>query len=251
MTTMKTELFQTPVHPSQGLFSVMEDKINALGFDGVLYSFYPKPMYMNQNIQPVLQHSGSFTPFIGRYVEKNYGNRDFVLRMALQGRTDPVDWWQEIEQGNVSPEEQEVTQDARDNFGIQNGLSIPVLYGTFAIAGISVISSESDKAKFQALKAQSLDSLCDIATNYHSEVIKSTKELHFFILPLLESLNDTKRKVLKHLVSGQPMKTIEDIHGVKQRYAEKVLLDIRKEFGGITANELIYILGMINILEYL
>ncbi len=251
MTTMKTELFQTPEHPSQGLFSTLEDKINALGFDGVLYSFYPKPMYMNQSIQPVLHYSDSFAPFVAHYIEHNYGNRDFVLNMALQGRTEPVDWWQEIEQGNVSPEEQEVTQDARDNFGIQHGVSIPVLYGTFAIAGISVISSEPDKAKFQALKAQSLDSLYDIATYYHSKVIKSTKELHFFILPLLESLNDTKRKVLKHLVSGQPMKTIENIHGVKQRYAEKVLLEIRKEFGGITVNELIYILGMINILEYL
>ena len=248
---MKAELFQAPTLYSQSLFKALEDKINALGFDGVLYSFYPKPMYMNQNIQPVLHYSDRFAPFVGHYIENNYGNRDFVLRLALQGRLEPIDWWQEIEQGNVSPEEQEVTQDARDQFGIQHGLSIPVLFGTFAIAGISVINTNSNRAEFPTRKEASLEALYEIATHYHSEVIKSSKALHFFILPLLESLNDTKRKVLKHLISGKPMKTIEDVYGVKQRYAEKVLLDIRKEFGGISANELIYILGMINILEYL
>ncbi len=75
--------------------------------------------------------------------------------------------------------------------------------------------------------------------------------MSLFIQPLLERLNDTRRKVLKHLVSGHPMKTIPDTSGISQRYAEKVLIDVRKEFGNISTNELIYILGMVHIHEHL
>jgi len=248
---MKHELFEAQSLYSQKLFDELNFKISEMGFNGVLYSFYPKPMYMNKTIQPVLHYSDSLSPFIAHYIENNYGNSDFVLRLALEGRSEPVDWWHEVHHGGVSRAEKRVTEDARRYFNIQHGLSIPVLFGTFAIAGISVISHNPDEAYFQRLKNKSINKLRKLATQYHSEIIKSTKELNYFILPLLENLTPTKRKVIKHLLSGHPMKRIEEIYGIKQKYAEKVLADIRQEFGGISANELIYILGMINIIEYL
>ena len=79
----------------------------------------------------------------------------------------------------------------------------------------------------------------------------SQEGMRFFIEPLLERLNDTKRKVLKHLLSNQPMKTIPETEGISQKYAEKVILMMRKEFGDISTNELLYILGMVHIHQYL
>ena len=225
--------------------------IKQLGYDGVLYSFFPRPMYLNSKIQPVLQFSESYGPFVSHYLENNFGNRDFILRLALEGRNTPIDWWQEIASGDVLPEEAEVTRDARQKFGIQQGISIPVLSGSFAVAGISVFSKSGTDLDFTELNDKSLEALTKLASNYHTRIIMSQEDMRFFIEPLLKRLNDTKKKVLKHLLSNQPMKTIPETEGISQKYAEKVILIMRKEFGDISTNELLYILGMVHIHQYL
>lgn len=241
----------TPCHPFGETFTTLTGVINDLGFDGVLYSFYPKPMYMNQGIQPVLHYSANFAPFVAHYIKNDYGNRDFVLRLALQDWKKAIDWWEEIHAGHVTCEERAVTEDAKKNFGIQYGLSVPALRGTFAIAGISVISKNENLDHFQKLKKSNLAQLFDIASEYHATVINSKESLRFFIQPLLESLNATQKAVLKHVLTGRPMKSIPRTSGITPKYAENVLANIRQEFGKITTNELIYILGMVNIHEHL
>ena len=232
-------------------FDTLISKINGIGFDGVLYSFFPKPMYMNEKIQPVLQYSESFAPFVAHYLNNNYGNRDFILRLALEGRSEAIDWWEEIQAGKISADEAEVTQDAKENFDIHHGLSIPVLYGEFAVAGISLVSFTDDLDRFASIKSQNLEEITELASGYHSKIIMSREEMRFFIEPLLERLNGTKKKVLKHMMSGQPMKTIQNTVDISPKYAEKVIFKMRKEFGDISTNELIYILGMVHIHEYL
>ncbi|WP_158278772.1 autoinducer binding domain-containing protein [Leucothrix arctica] len=233
-------------------FSELTKDITSLGFDAVLYSFFPRPMYINAKIQPVLHFSEAFAPFVSNYLTNDYGNRDFILRLALEGRQGTVDWWEEINSGNVTKEEQEVTIDAKQNFGIHHGLSIPILSGSFAISGISVISKNPDLSHFQEIKEQSLDALKELASDYHTKIIMSQNDVRFFVLPLIEQLNDTKKKVIKHLMSGKPMKNISDTYGgLTPRYAEKVVIEIRKEFGDISKNELIYILGMIHVHQFL
>lgn len=154
-----------------------------LGFDGLLYSFYPKPMYMNSKIQPVLYFSPDFAPFVRHYWENDYGNRDFVLRMALEGKEKIIDWWDEIDAGRVTPAERTVAEDARQNFGIHYGLSIPVLRGTFAIAGISVISKREDRRHFETLKLATTDTLRNAAKDYHAKIMRSKEELRFSCIP--------------------------------------------------------------------
>ena len=232
-------------------FATLTKAVSDLGFDGVLYSFYPKPMYMSKDVQPVLHYSASLAPFVAHYIQHNYGNRDFVLRLALQDWKKAIDWWEEINAGHVSREERAVTEDARKHFGIQYGLSVPALRGTFAIAGMSVISKNQSLAHFQNLKKTHLAQLFTLASDYHATVINSKESLRFFIQPLLENLNTTQKTELKHLLTGKPMKTIPHTFGIAPRYSEIVLLGIRQEFGNITSNELLYILGMVNIHEYL
>ena len=232
-------------------FDTLIKQIEQLGFDGVLYSFLPMPVYMNTKIQPVLQYSDSLAPFITHYMKNNYGNNSFIIRLVLAGRRDPIDWWEEENAGNLSQSEGDIIRDAKLNFGIHNALAIPVLTSSFAIAGVSVISMSEDRGHFEKLKSQSLEQLKEYASNHHTKIIMSREDMRFFIEPLLARLNDTKKKVLLHLVSGQPMKTISETHGISHRYAEKVILNMRKEFGDISTNELLYILGMVHIHEYI
>lgn len=222
-----------------------------LGFDGVLYSFIPKPIYANKEIQPRLEYSKRFVPYVSHYLKHDYGRNDFVIRLCSEGRSEPIDWWEEINAGNLSDAERVVTEDAKNLFGIHEGLSIPVPSGKFAIAGISVICIKEDADYFQKIKHESLNTLQTYANAYHANVVQSHKKMQSFIYPLIDSLSDTKKKVLKHLISGQPMKTIPHNYGISQRFAEKTLIGIRKDFGNISTNELMYMLGMINMDEYL
>lgn len=232
-------------------FKHLTEEVGELGFDGVLYSFYPKPLYVDKNIQPMLHFSDVFAPFVEHYIKNDYGNRDFVLRLAMKGRRKPIDWWHEINAGNVSPEERGVTEEARELFDIQYGLSIPVLSGVYAIAGISVVSRNKDPEYFATLKDSTLKDLKILANEYHGKVLLMKEELQFFIRPLLENLNETKKEVLRHLILGQPLKSIERRYDISEGYAEQVLMKIRRDFGGISRNELLYILGMMNMYEYL
>lgn len=76
------------------------------------------------------------------------------------------------------------------------------------------------------------------------------KELCAYMSPFVTSLSGTKKKVLKHLMSGQPMKNIPQ-SGVTYKYAEKLVIHMRNDLGGISTNELLYIMGMIKIHKYL
>ena len=47
------------------------------------------------------------------------------------------------------------------------------------------------------------------------------------------------------------MKYISDNEDITTRYAEKLLIELRKQFGNISTNELIYLLGLLNISEHI
>jgi hypothetical protein len=208
-------------------------------------------MYLNLKVQPVLQFSNSFSPFVNHYLEQNFGNRDFVLRLASEGRATPIDWWEEIDLGGVTAKEKEVTLCARNDFGIYNGVSIPLTYGKFAIAGISIITFSKDISKFRSTIKNSFNKIQSLALMHHHSVISSKHDLQFFINPLLESLTPKKKMVLKQLTTGRSLTEIEHHYPISRRYAEKLLLQLREDFGGISTNELMYILGTTHLEEYL
>ena len=254
---MKTnQQLSTPsIQPSAfgQVFDKLTEDITSCGFEGVLYSFFPRYLYLNEKVQPILHYSDALAPFVDHYLQNNFGNHDFVLRMALEQKTKkPIDWWEEIRAGNVSPEEQKVTNTAKRKFGIHHGLSIPALSGTFAIAGISAVSKNEDLKHFKQLRESCEEKLFKLAAEYHSQMMRSHEEVRFFLTPLLERLNTTQKKVLKHLLSSKPMKAIPDTYqGLSPKYAEKVLYNLRIEFGGISTPELCYLLGMAHAHEYL
>ena len=233
-------------------FDELDQKIKNLGFDGVIYSFYPKTFHKNQDFQPIIQFSESYAPFVEHYIKQNYGNRDFVLRLAFRGSRKFIDWWEEINKGVVKKDEQEVTYDARDNFGIQNGLTIPILKGADAIAGISVISFNPSLETFQNLKAETLEQLIIYADEYHAKILSSNDQICYFFESIVENFDLPKKQVLKHVLLGKSFKNIDETApDISPKYAEKILANIRKEFGNIKTPQLIYLLGRMDAEKYL
>jgi hypothetical protein len=232
-------------------FIELKKNVRELGFDGVLYSFFPRAMYLNSKTQPLIHYCNTFEPFVRHYFENNYGNNDFVIRLISERGIEPIDWWQEITNGNVTREERKVTLDAKNNFNIENGLTVPVLSGSFAMSAISVISRNGDSDYFQEIKNSHIEELQELAIDYHFYILSSCERVRFFVEPLFVNLNQTKKNVIRHLIGGKPMKTITNKYNISQRYAEKTLINIRNEFGNISTNEFIYSLGVCNIDRYL
>lgn len=233
-------------------FSNLCDTVEQLGFDGVIYSFYPKTLHKSPEIQPILQYSDRFAPFVRHYIEQDYGNRDFVIRLAFKGHKRCIDWWEEINNGNVRPDELEVTIDARDNFGIQNGMTIPILRGPYAIAGISVITFNPSQPYFEQLKSEKLDELINSASDYHFALMTGDDGIYAFVSNVIACLSEPQKLVLQHLLRNQPMKAITVWNPeISVKNAERILRTIKKELGDISTNQLMYLLGRMDAKKYL
>ncbi len=74
---------------------------------------------------------------------------------------------------------------------------------------------------------------------------------YIVILLILQTLTPKKIIIIKYLISGIRMKYIADNEEISTRYAEKLLIELRKHFENISTNESIYLFGLLNISEYL
>jgi len=229
-------------------FAILEQVVKDAGFDAILYTFIPKLSRLI-NLQPVFRFSNGYAQFIEHYHKNNFSKHDFLLRLLEEGITDPVDWWEKAALMDLTEEEKHVNNTARHKFGITKGLGFPTLGSNLGLAGVSIISFKKEDENRQ-IEPEIINSLHKNSRIYHDHMMVHQDDRYSFILPLLDSLTPKKKIVIKHLISGQPMKNIED-QGVTERYGEKLLLELRKSFGDITKNELIYLLGLLNITEYL
>lgn len=228
-------------------FSILEEVMAKAGFDAVLYSFYPKLSQLAKSLQPVFQFSRGYKPLLENYQKENFSDNDFVIRLVTEGAVEPIDWWFHAKKVKISVQEKKVNHIARHQFGVTKGICLPTLTNDLGIAGVNLISFKAED-EHRELDAENLENLHNCARMYHNHIMISKNEQSQFILPILDILTPKKKLVIKHLISGKPMKSIE---GVTERYAEKLLLELRKGFGNISKNELIYLLGLINISEYL
>ncbi len=228
-------------------FQVLEEAVLNTGFDALLYTFIPKLALKSESIKPVFQYSKRYKSFVEHYIEHGYDKHDFLIRLVESGQMGIIDWWEVAETIELSSEEKHINAVARNDFGITRGISFPTLSNDAGIAGVCVIQLNR---KVEPINKEILHYLKACSKVYHDHMIVNQDDRYSFILPILESLTPRKKAVLKHLISGQPMKKIVE-QDISERYAEKLLLELRKSFGNISKNELIYLLGLLNIPEYL
>jgi len=231
-------------------FSALEYEVTLSGFDGVLYTFIPKLSRLTESLQPVFQFSESYAEIIENYQKQNFNRNDFTIRLVEGGKLSIIDWWVEAKKLSLNKEEKYVNKVAKEKFGVSKGITFPTLSNDMGVAGASIISFKPEYAnkKIDSKKLEHLKTCCRM---YHDHTMIHQDARYKFILPILETLTTKKKIVLKHLISGQPMKNINETADITTRYAEKLLVELRKDFGDISKNELIYFLGLLNITEYL
>lgn len=79
----------------------------------------------------------------------------------------------------------------------------------------------------------------------------SSSLINAFVIPLLFDLKPKEVFILRYLASGQHLKNIQDTGEISYSYANNLLKELRERLGGITSNQLMYILGRLDILDYL
>lgn len=241
------ELFFSESTSFEGHFLVYEKFLLRLGYDGGTYTFLPQLQFEAMKDLPTIFQSTSAYPtgFIKQYTDERLDQSDFTMRKILEGDMAPMDWREYELTGLLSKEEVAVIKLAREAYGINNALSIPIMHEEHGGAGASVISYKPDDA-FKTLKNETLESLVAITKLFHGHIFNLEALTDKFIQPILGKLKPNEVIILKYKASGKLMKNIQAETGLSESYASNMLGDLRKKMGGLSTDRLMYLLGLLN-----
>ncbi|MEB4590832.1 autoinducer binding domain-containing protein [Candidatus Thiothrix sp. Deng01] len=235
-------------------FAAYERQTQQLGFDGVLYTFVPQIYFEAQlPITPLYKTSAAYCPaFLHHYQEAEFEKVDFaVKKIALEGETQVIDWWAEERKGGLTQPERNVIAIARKDYGILNGMTIPLTQGIPGNGGVSCISSERDRL-YGILVHERLYALQVCTRLFHTHVMATPNLKIYFLAALLDQLTPKEKRLLKFIVSGLPMKLLPDYAAdISQKYGEKLVDNIRAKFGGVNRIRLIYYAGVLHFHNHL
>lgn len=234
-------------------FAAYEKLVQSLGFDGALYTFVPQIYLENKlSITPLFKASDAYSPaFLRHYQDAGFDQHDFTVKRIAQGERQVLDWWLESRKGLLTRRERKVIVTAREDYGIRNGLSLPLVGGMPGLGGVSCISSEKGDA-YQALLHDKLRDLKHCTQVFHEHVMAQPHLRIYFLAPLLAQLSPKEKRLLQFVLSGLPMKTLpKHMDDVSQKYGEKLVDGIRAKFGGINKVRLIYYIAMLHLHDYL
>ncbi|WP_020560586.1 autoinducer binding domain-containing protein [Thiofilum flexile] len=237
------------VNSLQQRFDVYVNYVHELNFEGASYSLYS---HLHRecfaDIPLTFIHSSDFPEsFIEHYTAERFDQQDFTIRYNVSGQRAPMDWHECIRAGRVTAEETHVLEVARYDYGMRNGITIPTLNLPIGIAGASIISSETD-SRFQALKAENLETLTQLTRVFHDIAYANYQYRDIFVSPILTEFTPKELKVLRYMASGKPMKAIGS-EGISFSYAMNLLSDMRTRLGGINNDRLMYLFGLTQLLN--
>lgn len=239
-------------------FSLFESQAFKLGLDGVLYTFIPRIVIDNQfAVKPVYEVSKNYAPaYLNHYAEARFDKADPLIKAVESGATNPISWWGPICQDYMDKcdSSYEVIASSR-GYGINNGVTLPLLCSSKGIAGASFITGE--EKHFDLLMSENLRWLELCSKLFHSFVTNDTEFNGRFARPLLSGLSNTELQLLSGLARGESMAAIAADINRSVKYLEQVMLNLRRKMSGvgrddpplINRNQLLYYAGLLNILE--
>lgn len=228
-------------------FDLLTETAKSMGFDGVLYTYTPL-LFTDKNVdfQPIMRVSDNYgLDYLEHYQKNNYAQYDHMIEAAINGEDRIVDWFYEAYNLPLEGKSLEVLETAQ-RFGIRNGLSFPTLLSKEAFAGASFICRRDDDY-FKTIcvpKAQLLRVLTQL---FHHKVIAEQHYQEVFIVPFLRKLSKTKLRVLQALANGENVKKIAANLSNDAKYTQNLIGEIRKDFGNVPRDRLLYLAGTINI----
>lgn len=233
-------------------FSILEKYIRQSGFESIIYTYIPSyslPEPIKEKLAPCMMLSKSYPEkFLEQYVEESFDQHDFTIKKIRNGDLSPINWWQYEAEYGLSKEEKNVITVARSDFSITNGLSIPTQSNKKGIAGASLICSSKDKG-FDLLVHERLFVVSRIIRLFHNDIMMENDFIKQNLLSGLPLLSKKEIQVIRFLISGYPMKQIEDHTGITYRYANKLLEKVRGKFGGLSKDQLIYTVAQLDVLR--
>ena len=230
-------------------FRIYEEAVRSLGFEAVTFAFAPNVELTGNLLTPVFLNSSPYPMgFLQQYNEEKLHMKDFTIRKITHQQLEPMDWREHEHSNSITNDEKRVIQIARNDHGIMNGISIPTMNKNIGMAGASVLSLEKD-VSFNILKCENLETLVLCTYLFHNHLFAYNKIPHQFILSLLNSLKPVEIKILQYVASGKPFKNITHETGISRGYASNKLDNLRARLGGINKDKLLYLLGLLNILD--
>lgn len=233
-------------------FGLYDRQVQKMGFDGSLYAYIPQNHKETRIPIPSTYHtSPSYNPdFMQHYVEANFIEHDFVAEYVISGGTRRIDWWEEVRKGRLTPANKEILIVGKEDYGIQKGLTIPLPGAAGYFASTSVISSER-YSQYRSLLDKHVIDLQICSEIFHMHIIRHVAIKQELIRPLLDSLTTKEKQMLHFIVTGKPMKTLPDYcPNITEKYGDRVLHSLRGKFGGLNKSQLIYFIGLLNLLEH-
>lgn len=233
-------------------FQVYEKYIQDLGFDGFTYTYIPNiQLEARFPVSPVFAFSHTYpVAFLEHYAEARFDQQDFTIRRGVMEKCmDVMDWREHERNGLISAPEREVVVVAREDYQLRNGLTVPTMNNQLGIAGASVVSLEKDEL-FRRLKQEHVGTLLRITQCFHAHTFVDQQLNKRFLEPILRHLNQKEVEILRHLASGKAFKNIEySVDVASYKVAANILDKLRVKFGGITRDRLMFLVGLLNLLE--
>lgn len=242
----------------QAAFNIMSAEANRLGFEAALYTYIPKIIVDTENaLMPVFQVSDNFSQgYLSHYEEARFDKNDPLIKAVNDGISDPIEWWGDLCKSYMAADtkSQEVMEVSRD-YGINNGVTLPLHSSQQALAGASFIVGE--KSGFNSLLNERLPQLHLVASLYSNLVLANAGYIGKFITPVFASLNSLEIQLLAGLAQGKNPKDIARELSRSSKYLEQVMSRIRRKVSGVSEfekptinrNQLMYYAGLANIIE--
>ncbi|MFK7860874.1 MAG: autoinducer binding domain-containing protein [Granulosicoccus sp.] len=240
-------------------FRLLEKQAEKLGFDGVLYTYIPSIIVKNEiTSQPVYQVSSDYAPaYLSHYQEARFDRHDPLISAVRDGCSVPIDWAGDVCENYMQRDKKsrEVIDVAR-NYGIEHGITLPLMSSEQGIAGASFITRE--RYGFNKLFDERLQHLKVATSLYSNFVLANTGYLSSFVKPIFANLNELEIRLLAALALGKCSAEIASELCRSEKYLEQVMLKMRRKVSGvephdkptINRNQLLYYAGQVNILSY-
>lgn len=241
-------------------FTIYSQFTEFLGYEAVLYSFIPR-IVLDQisHLQPKFSISENYDQtFLEEYFESKFYQTDYVIKKIKNGCNETLDWWDDCKKGKLNTKQIKILNIMRNDYKIENGLTIPLNAGVKGIAAISVTSDQKSEI-YQQLKSETYSRLKTASTIFHNHVITNTFESNIFMEPIIPNMNKTEKKVLKFILDGHPVPIIAKELCKSKGYMENVVRSIRIKMAGldstgkpkISKDLLIYYCGLMGVYNML
>lgn len=238
-----------PADSGDQMFSILESVILDLGFEHVSYTFVPELLIRSlTRVSPVFKLSKNYnTGFIDHYAEANFGEHDFTIRRIIEGEPNPIVWWNDARDKRLSPEEKQIIEVAREDYGLRHGVTLSAYCDGASMAGVSLTSGDKDHA-FDLLLKEKINVVQQLSRLFNDHLFRKPEYQIIFLMPVLKKLSKTELAVLLGLSKGKNIQKIADELERSDKYINNVVVSkLKNKLNCLSRDQLMYQAGKIKI----